>query len=45
MTAHGCSDVPDSIEGDSGGIVSSQGVVATPSKLYGLTGGHEAMAG
>jgi hypothetical protein len=37
-TAHGCANVPDSIEGDSRGIVSSQGVVATPSKLYGLTG-------
>jgi hypothetical protein len=44
-TAHGCANVPDSIEGDSGGIVSSQGVVAAPSKLHGLTGGHEAMVG
>jgi hypothetical protein len=41
---HGCIDVPDSIEGDSGSIVSSQGVVATPPKLHDLTGGHEAMA-
>jgi hypothetical protein len=43
--AHDCTDVPDSIEGDPRSIVSSQGVVATPSKLHGLTRGHEAMAG
>jgi hypothetical protein len=43
--AHSCTEVPDSIEGNSGSIVSGQGVVATPSKLHGLTRGHEAMAG
>jgi hypothetical protein len=43
--AHGRANVSDSIEGISGGVVGSQGVVATPSKLHGLTRGHEAMAG
>jgi hypothetical protein len=38
-------DISDSVEGGSGSIVSSQGVAATPSKLHGLTRGHEAMAG
>jgi hypothetical protein len=44
-TAYDCADVPNSIEGDPMSIVSSQGVVATPSKFHGLNGGHEAMAG
>jgi hypothetical protein len=48
-TPHGSTRLskrPDSIEGFSGGIIGSQGVVATPSKLHGLTGGgHEAMTG
>jgi hypothetical protein len=42
---HGSANIPDSIKGVSGGVVSSQGVVATPSKLHGFTRGHEAMAG
>jgi hypothetical protein len=45
MAVHGCENVPDSIEGISGGVVGSQGVATTPSKLHGLTRGHEAMAG
>jgi hypothetical protein len=43
--AYNCADIPDFVEGSSGSIVSSQGVVASPSKLHGLTGGHEAVAG
>jgi hypothetical protein len=43
--AHGSANIPDSIKGVSGGIVSSQGVVATPSKLHGFTRIHEAVAG
>jgi hypothetical protein len=43
--AHDCTNALDSIEGDSGGIVGSQGVVVIPYKLHGLTRGHEAMAG
>jgi hypothetical protein len=42
---HGSANVPDSIKGVSGGVVSSQGVVATPSKLHGFTRSHEVMAG
>jgi hypothetical protein len=38
-------NISDSIEGFSGGIIGIQGFVVTPSKLHGLTGGHEAMAG
>jgi hypothetical protein len=45
MAVHGCANILDSIEGISGGVVGSQGAVATPSKLHGLTRGHEAMAG
>jgi hypothetical protein len=33
------------LRASSAGVVGGQGVVATPSKLHGLTGGHEAMAG
>jgi hypothetical protein len=36
---------PRLCEGGSGGIVYCQGVAASPSKLHGLTGGHEAVAG
>jgi hypothetical protein len=43
--AHGSANVPDSIKGVSEGVVGSQGVVATPSKLHGFTRKHEAMAG
>jgi hypothetical protein len=43
--AHGGANIPDSIKGVSGGVVSSQGVVATPSKLHGFTRSHEAVAG
>jgi hypothetical protein len=43
--AHGSANIQDSIKGVSGGVVSSQGVVATPSKLHGFTRSHEAMAG
>jgi hypothetical protein len=45
MAAYSCTDIPDSVEGDSGSIISSQGVTATPSKLHNLTRGYEAMAG
>jgi hypothetical protein len=34
-------DIPDSIEGCSGGVVWGQGVAAPPSNLHGLTKGHE----
>jgi hypothetical protein len=44
-TAHGGANIPDSIKGVSGGVVSSQGVIATPSKLHGITRSHEAVAG
>jgi hypothetical protein len=43
--AHGGANIPDSIKGISGGVVSSQGVIATPSKLHDITRSHEAMAG
>jgi hypothetical protein len=42
-TAH--ANVPNSIKGVSGGVVGSQGVVTTPSKLHGFTRSHEEMAG
>jgi hypothetical protein len=42
---HNCADIPDSVEGGSKSIVSNQGVIASPSKLHGLTKGHEAVAG
>jgi hypothetical protein len=42
---HGGANIPDSIKGVSGGVVSSQGVIATPSKLHGITRSHEAVAG
>ena len=45
MAAYNGADIPDSVEGGSGSIVSSQGVAASPSKLHGLTGGHEAVVG
>jgi hypothetical protein len=45
MAAHGSANIPESIKGVSGGIVSSQGVIATPSKLHGITRSHEAVAG
>jgi hypothetical protein len=44
-TAHGSANIPYSIKGVSGGVVSSQGVIATPSKLHGVTRSHEAVAG
>jgi hypothetical protein len=37
-------DIPDSVEGGPGGTICSQGVVVSPSKLHGLTGGHEVVA-
>jgi hypothetical protein len=43
--AHNRADISDSIESGSGSIVSSQIVAAPPSKLHGLTRGHEAVAG
>jgi hypothetical protein len=43
--AHGSANISDSIKGISRGIVGSQGVVTTPSKLHGFTRGHEAMVG
>jgi hypothetical protein len=42
---HTAAHIPDSVEGSSGSIVSSQGVAPPPSKLHGLTRGHEAVAG
>jgi hypothetical protein len=42
---HGGANIPDTIKGVSRGIVSSQGVIATPSKLHGITRSHEAVAG
>jgi hypothetical protein len=42
--AHGGANIPDSIKGVSRGVVSSQGVIATPSKLHGVTRSHEAVA-
>jgi hypothetical protein len=44
-TAHGSANISDSIKGVSEGVVSSQGVVATPSKLHGFIRSHEAVAG
>jgi hypothetical protein len=43
--AHCSANILDSIKGVSGGVVSSQGVIATPSKLHGITRSHEAVAG
>jgi hypothetical protein len=43
--AYNSVDIPDSIKDDPESIVSSQGVAVSPSKLHGLTGGHEAVAG
>jgi hypothetical protein len=43
--SYSCTDIPDTVEGGSGSVVSSQGVAATPSKLHSLTRGHEAVAG
>jgi hypothetical protein len=45
MAAYSCADILDSVEGGSGNVVSGQGVVAPPSKLHSLTGGHKAVAG
>jgi hypothetical protein len=42
---HGGANIPDSIKGVFGGVVSSQGVIATPSKLHDITRSHEAEAG
>jgi hypothetical protein len=43
--AHGGANIPDSIKGVSEGVVSSQGVIVTPSKLHCITRSHEAVAG
>jgi hypothetical protein len=43
--AHGGANIPDSIKGVSRGVVSSQGVIATPSKLHGITRSREVVAG
>jgi hypothetical protein len=43
--AYNCADILDSVEGGSVSIVSSQGVAMSPSKLHGLTRGHEEVAG
>jgi hypothetical protein len=45
MVAYSCTNIPDSIKDSSRSVVNSQGVAATPPKLYGLARGHEAMAG
>ena len=42
---HGGANIPNSIKGVSGGVVGSQGVIVTPSKLHGITRSHEAVAG
>jgi hypothetical protein len=42
---HGGANIPDSIKGVSEGVVSSQGVIVTPSKLHDITRSHEAVAG
>jgi hypothetical protein len=50
-TSHSCrtrrttANIPNSVKGVTGGVVGSQGVIATPSKLHGITRSHEAMVG
>jgi hypothetical protein len=43
--AYNCADIPNSVKNGSGSIIGSQGVAVSPSKLHGLTGGHEVVVG
>jgi hypothetical protein len=45
MATYSSTDILDSVEDGPESIVSSQGVAASHSKLHGLTGGHESVAG